>query len=587
MNTDSINKTISDYLLSDSKTDYAIMIAGDWGCGKTFYAEHELKTLIESHDLKALKVSLYGLRTYEDFYRRILIGHINENLLLGVGFLKKAARIIPSLSGLAEINLSIDEYKKIYSLTDKTVLIVDDLERISKDLSIQEVLGLINEYVEHYNRKVIVLCNDEKRTDMDEFREKTVRYTLKYSPDIRSIYATILKNELTDSELLAFYNHEADVILSIFVQGGKNNIRTLKFIIDVFQKVYKSIPQEMDFKDNILERLLITTALISCEYKSGESLSELKAVRRRTKMSLSGVRHEEDGTAIRLSKKYSVWYSAFEFSDSVAELIQYGQIPEKSFGIELKEIQEYYRRNIVSEESLLLNQLSVPTSIQDNEILPSIEKVLLFVDNGKYNLYQLMQAFALCVKYDGNHWGGFTITEDIKGRFIKAIKLAGEAHVPQEDFTYRIPIWDASDKEAAAKYEEIRDLATRINTEALNKEFKKSQELFVSAIIKNDVEAVHQYSADTYNMKAMRSIDWHSFMRAVNECNNPTACEASDAIIRLIPDTSIIGPDGRDNVIKNLLPGLSEYIKANPTKIRTTFLHELYMHLKEKCERQY
>ena len=88
-------------------------------------------------------------------------------------------------------------------------------------------------------------------------------------------------------------------------------------------------------------------------------------------------------------------------------------------------------------------------------------------------------------------------------------------------------------------------------------------------------------------MKAMRSIDWHSFMRAVNECNNPTACEASDAIIRLIPDTSIIGPDGRDNVIKNLLPGLSEYIKANPTKIRTTFLHELYMHLKEKCERQY
>ena len=198
-----------------------------------------------------------------------------------------------------------------------------------------------------------------------------------------------------------------------------------------------------------------------------------------------------------------------------------------------------------------------------------------------------MQAFALCVKYDGNHWGGFTLTEDIKGRFIKAIKLAGEAHVPQEDFTYRIPIWDASDKEAAAKYEEIRDLATRINTEALNKVFKKSQELFVSAIIKNDVEAVHQYSADTYNMKAMRSIDWHSFMRAVNECNNPTACEASDAIIRLIPDTSIIGPDGRDNVIKNLLPGLSEYIKANPTKIRTTFLHELYMHLKEKCERQY
>ena len=37
-----IDKIISDYLKNDS-TDYAILINGDWGCGKTYYLTNAFK----------------------------------------------------------------------------------------------------------------------------------------------------------------------------------------------------------------------------------------------------------------------------------------------------------------------------------------------------------------------------------------------------------------------------------------------------------------------------------------------------------------------------------------------------------------
>lgn len=42
-----LNKVISDYLNAES-TDYAIMINGEWGCGKTYYLEHDFKVLVGS-----------------------------------------------------------------------------------------------------------------------------------------------------------------------------------------------------------------------------------------------------------------------------------------------------------------------------------------------------------------------------------------------------------------------------------------------------------------------------------------------------------------------------------------------------------
>lgn len=42
-----LDEIIKDYLKQEA-TDFAIMIDGDWGCGKTYYLEHEFKKLVQS-----------------------------------------------------------------------------------------------------------------------------------------------------------------------------------------------------------------------------------------------------------------------------------------------------------------------------------------------------------------------------------------------------------------------------------------------------------------------------------------------------------------------------------------------------------
>ena len=94
-----IDKIISDYLQVEN-TDYAIMINGDWGCGKTHYLNNDLKNLVERMVVpksnlnkttqkirgffgkrkqgneegiyyKPAYISLYGLSSAEDFYQRV------------------------------------------------------------------------------------------------------------------------------------------------------------------------------------------------------------------------------------------------------------------------------------------------------------------------------------------------------------------------------------------------------------------------------------------------------------------------------------------------------------------------------------
>lgn len=42
-----LNEIIKDYIESPS-TDYAIMICGVWGCGKSFYIHHDFKDLVKT-----------------------------------------------------------------------------------------------------------------------------------------------------------------------------------------------------------------------------------------------------------------------------------------------------------------------------------------------------------------------------------------------------------------------------------------------------------------------------------------------------------------------------------------------------------
>ena len=74
---DDLVESILDYIRSDY-TDYAIMINGEWGSGKTYFWNHKIRNRIENMTVNGKKLttiymSLYGISNLEEISKKIFI----------------------------------------------------------------------------------------------------------------------------------------------------------------------------------------------------------------------------------------------------------------------------------------------------------------------------------------------------------------------------------------------------------------------------------------------------------------------------------------------------------------------------------
>ena len=70
-------ESILDYIRAEY-TDYAIMINGEWGSGKTYFWNHKIKPKIEAMQVNGKKLtpiymSLYGISNLEEISKKIFI----------------------------------------------------------------------------------------------------------------------------------------------------------------------------------------------------------------------------------------------------------------------------------------------------------------------------------------------------------------------------------------------------------------------------------------------------------------------------------------------------------------------------------
>ena len=83
-----IVKAIRDYVNND-KANYAVLINGVWGSGKTYLYEHELKKEIlktengKSNRKANIYISLYGITSVEQLSKELLISFLMEVKLRG------------------------------------------------------------------------------------------------------------------------------------------------------------------------------------------------------------------------------------------------------------------------------------------------------------------------------------------------------------------------------------------------------------------------------------------------------------------------------------------------------------------------
>ena len=246
----------------------ALMITGEWGCGKTYLINNILKEELKDTHV-VLCVSLFGMSSIEDVRKEVkrcwlylfaeskgITSDVNEKAEKYGKVIKtvidKSLELVPKpLKAVAGSisSLNILDFVKINSEFEnkKVVLVFDDLERAT--ISTSDLLGCINDYCENFHINTIVVTNEKKiqsteigEIKYDEIKEKIIQRTICYIPNYSVVVSNVIKS-------MVYRKDGASQAYRAFLEKNEQNLS------DVFENtsnedmLLKRI-QENDFRNS-------------------------------------------------------------------------------------------------------------------------------------------------------------------------------------------------------------------------------------------------------------------------------------------------------------------------------------------------
>jgi hypothetical protein len=282
MRPDNIKSIFGEYLTL-KKTEYAILLNGYWGSGKTFFWKDTLINVVKEKGLKPIYLSLNGVRSIDALQQQLFI-----KLLPVIGkqenkTLKHATTITANLLNKASkafIKIDFSDIFKGVSLDalnfDKIVICFDDLERCQ--MPFKELLGFINEFVEHKNLKCLILADEEKIKEIkknkdigyNSIKEKTIGRILNYEPDLETILPHFFNRYKENREYFSFLKNHQEYFLLLLQEFEEKNLRIISFILE---NLIKAIPEASTLEESYQKEIILFTIIISIEFKKGKLTS--------------------------------------------------------------------------------------------------------------------------------------------------------------------------------------------------------------------------------------------------------------------------------------------------------------------------
>lgn len=281
-----ISKYLSDYL-HNPDPQYAVMLKGKWGCGKSFFVNKwikEYKSADRKKSLKPIYVSLYGLKDTSQITESI--DRVLHPLLYSKG--AKLTKKLLGIAGKVVLKTSLEGKKdgkgdisldatldslsillsKDINILGNKLIIFDDLERCLIDMKL--LLGYINSFVEHGSCHVI-LVGDETRVvsrwkkTLIEFKEKTVGREFEIMPDVDDAITCFLHGYSPSDEWL---QNQKSLITDIFHVTECNNLRILRQCLYDFNGLYAEVGDSIGKNDDLfMQSLLASYIVVYCEYR--------------------------------------------------------------------------------------------------------------------------------------------------------------------------------------------------------------------------------------------------------------------------------------------------------------------------------
>lgn len=432
LNNKEIIEVLEEYI-NNPKKQYAILIDGEWGCGKTHFIKNEY---IKKEDANKVYISLYGVKSKEEINKKIYYAIIDKKIKIN----KKVKKLGEETGKIAEItienifniklggikNIDISGIVSLFNDIKKYVLIFDDLERC--DIPINEVLGYINEYVEHKNVKVIIIANeneinklnfdtnyelkvisclnnnldfkednktkkqamssDNNKITLDKLKnrieylyeenkkykaikEKLIGFTIKYEPDLSIVYdQLIVEYKDKNTNLYKFLQDYKKVFINIMEVNQCKNIRTVVYILDIFETLYNKV-KEIEDTDRILGLVYRNTIFCAIGLKSGIRVEKI----------LDGCMCN---VAVSLyddkSYNFKSYFTAFDF---VNDFIITGKLDESKISKSIKYYKELKFDDLDKDDPFY--KLQNYWVLDDDSIKQALDRMNENVKKGQYN----------------------------------------------------------------------------------------------------------------------------------------------------------------------------------------------------------
>lgn len=257
--------------LEDKRNSYALMLTGEWGCGKTYFVEHELTEELEAGKNRhpVIVASAYGAKDLAELCGAIEAGFISKHAIgradsgvksrkdslvefakdTGVSFLGKKIRELEKKAG---VDLKMTPLNAVNLIIGpEALLVIDDVERC--DMGLRELLGAVDHLVVGCGKKVLLVCNEDewrKRLEtkekegrgtkdaVEEYEnliEKTVWRKFRFEPSVDSVVERVLGDVLRD-----IYPEAIEDAVSAIRESGSPNFRSLGKMRPVLDGMAKS-----------------------------------------------------------------------------------------------------------------------------------------------------------------------------------------------------------------------------------------------------------------------------------------------------------------------------------------------------------
>lgn len=632
-------ESILDYVRAEY-TDYAIMLNGEWGSGKTYFWNHKIRNKIESLQLNGKRyttiyMSLYGISNLEEISKKIFIEttqlmdknlrkYMDANGQSSIPEYAKTGLDMANFFGVTQNGHQID-YGEFFSTDDK-VLCFDDLERANVDVI--DILGYINNFVEHDHIKTIIICNEkelstkiknsnlemktfiatylldkeggltktdklekplvekikdkieyvfDKANDYERIKEKLIGETFEYAPEFNYIINGLLMRYENYPDLIRFLRENTNLIISTFNKSGTRNLRILKHSLNDFKKIFDMVNKNYPNTNyRVMQTMLIFTIAVSFEIKAGKITKEKFvniASNEEYKSILVSSRVLMDNRQFYIKEFDNNYYYNFKAEYRFFKFIEI-YVRTRIFDMRVfKDNMEVIRNTIDTDKLPAYKRLLTEEywKISDDQFPGVINEIIEDVKTGKLALIDIVKLFAYFSYFAKKGLIEYDM-KTVKTVFFNGMNISSLTSSYCDNVEEELSKITVGE-ETSQDMEEILKHFNMINAQLKDKMYhEKAEEIFKNIPMKMEV-FYEKFDKECMNIPIFKYYDTYQMFQRISCASNEDIVTIKEKLVnRANKYTKEIEPEMKN--IKQLKQVMDDYLKGKDISIKIVMLKD-------------